>query len=66
MNNADDAILANSAISLTLLDKLIRKNVITRSDGEAIMDAAIRRCDAYSTVAADMIRAAKAEMLRNH
>ena len=65
MNNADDAILANSAISLTLLDKLIRKSVITRADGVAIMDAAARRCEAYSPAAAKMVLAAKTEMLRN-
>ena len=65
MNNADDVILASSAISLGLLDKLIGKDVIKRADGAAIMDTAAQRCEGLSPVAAAMIRAFKAEMLRN-
>jgi hypothetical protein len=65
MDNAADAILASSAISLGLLDKLIRKSVITRADGAAIMDTAAQRCEALPPVAAGMIRAFKTEMLRN-
>jgi hypothetical protein len=66
MNNPADVILASSALSLVLLDKLIRRSVITRADGVAIMDTAAQRCEPYSSVAAQMIRDAKAEMLRGH
>lgn len=65
MNNLADVILASSTVSLVLLDKLIRKNVITRAEGAAVMADAARRCESVSPTAAQMILAAKAETLRS-
>ncbi len=65
MDNTADVVLASSAISLVLLDKLIRKNVITRADGAALKEEAARRCEPLSQIAAQMIRDAKTQMLRS-
>lgn len=66
MNTPTDVLLASSAVSLALLDKLIRRSVITRADGVAIMETAARNCEPLSPVAAQMVRDAKAKMLSGH
>lgn len=66
MNTALDALIASSTLTVAVLDKLVRKNVLTRADAGAVMDDAARQCEALSPAAAEMIRTAKTEMMRKH
>ena len=63
MNSTDHAVIASSAITVALLDKLIRRTVLTRADGMAILETAAKRCEVLSPVAAQIVRDAKTQML---
>jgi len=66
MSTPIGALIASSTLTVAILDKLVRKSVITRADATAVMDDAARQCEAISPDAARMIRDAKTEMLRKH
>jgi hypothetical protein len=60
-----DIALASAAATRSLIETLIRKNVLSRDEGSQVLDTAEKRLEAYSLTAAAIIREAKILIFRN-
>ena len=49
MNNANATAIAGGAVSLALIQVLIRKDILTRDDARSILNAAQSRVAAYAS-----------------
>lgn len=60
-----DIALASAAATRSLIETLIRKDVLSRDEGQQVLDTAEKRLEAYSLSAAQIIRDAKALIFRD-
>jgi len=54
-----DLALASAAATRSLIETLIRKNVLSYDEGRQVLETAAKRLEAYSLTAAQMIRDAQ-------
>ena len=66
MSNTTDLAIAGAAVSLVLIDNLVRKGVLSRGDGMLVLETAAKRCEAHSPAAAQMCRDAESQMRSGH